>query len=67
MKEIWLGIKDYIRDSWHDWLVRRMKKLYEANDLTFYDDYSDIYIIEWKEGGLWYYIRQRRFAKQMRK
>ena len=68
MKYIWLGVKDYIKDCWHDWLVCRLKKMYGFKDLMFYDDYSEtyVYIIGWKEGNLWYYIQQRKIACRKR-
>lgn len=64
MKYIWLGIKDYSKDCWHDWLIQRIKKVYGSKDLMFYNDYAEVYmyIIDWKEGNLWYYIQQRRIA-----
>lgn len=65
MKAILLGIGDYCKDVWHDWLVSRMKKIYGSKDLMFYNDYSETYshIIGWKEGNLLHYIKQRKIAK----
>lgn len=62
MKCIWLGIKDYCKDCWHDWLIHRVKHYYflvEAKDRLRGDWYP---LHDWKEGNLWHYIQQRRFA-----
>lgn len=66
MKEIILGIKDYIKDCQHDWLVRQIKKYYflvESKDET--DGYW-YPLHSWKEGNVWHYIRQRRIAKTIK-
>lgn len=52
MKYIILGIKDYCKGCWHDWLVKRLSKLHPK-----------IYFpCRWHEGGVWHYIRQRKIA-----
>ena len=67
MKYIILGIKDYCKDTWHDWLLKHIKKYYyliEAKDRLL-DDWYPIH--EWKEGNVWHYIRQRKIAKSKQK
>lgn len=66
MKYIWLGIKDYCKDCWHDfwywfwskvwwWAGRRQARCYD-------------WINNWgcftKEGSVRHYIQQRKIAKQ---
>lgn len=69
MKYIWLGIKDYIRDRWHDWLVYHLWKFYKRP--MYFDDYdseSFVPICDWLESKhIWHYIQQRRIAKQRSK
>lgn len=55
MKYIWLGIKDYCKDVWHDWLLTRFVNTYDNGKIE--EDWI------WKEGNLWYYIRQRKLAE----
>lgn len=52
MKEIILGIKDYMHDCRHD-------KGY--SNKTPRPEY-----LNWKEGNVWHYIRQRRIAKAIK-
>lgn len=59
MKYIWLGIKDYCKDCWHDWLITKLVNMYEEETVKV--DWL------WKEGNLWYYIQQRKIAKKERK
>lgn len=67
MKYIWLGIKDYCKDCWHDfwyWIwgklevfcTRRANRCYcwRYNEGCFT-----------KEGSVWHYIQQRRIAKRI--
>lgn len=63
IQEVILGIKDYMSDCWHDWLVRQMKRYYFLIEKKEYagDDWMPLH--EWKEGSVWYYIRQRRITK----
>lgn len=56
MNNIWLGIKDYIKDCWHDWLLARLVNTYDNEHIE--EDWI------WKEGNLWHYIQQRKIAKQ---
>lgn len=56
MKYIWLGIKDYCKDCWHDWLMYRLIKTYPAESIQ--EEWL------WKEGNLWYYIQQRKMVEQ---
>lgn len=71
MKEVCLGIKDYCKDVWHDWLRRRVmayggKVMDCVRDIKNNNKWwteSD----SWKEGNLWHYIQQRKIAKRMRK
>ena len=54
-----MGIKDYIKDCWHDWLIRRLFKLFYKNKPHKLPDL-------WKEGSVWHYIRQRKIAKKIK-
>lgn len=71
MKCVWLGIKDYIKDCWHDWLRRRvmayggkvMDCVRDIKDNNKWWTESD----PWKEGNLRHYIQQRRLSKHARK
>lgn len=70
MKNIILGIKDYCKDCWHDWLVARLKKfccaIYDyvpARHKDLVAGYLEP-AMTWKEGSVWHYIRQRKLAKK---
>lgn len=72
MKYIWLGIKDYCKDCWHDYLVAKLKKfgcaIYDyipANTTELVSGYLD-FAKTWKKGNLWDYIRQRKAAKLLK-
>lgn len=70
MKYIWLGIKDYIKDCWHDWLRCRvmayggkvMDCVRDTKGNNKWWTESD----SWKEGNLWHYIQQRKAAKLLK-
>lgn len=66
MKYIWLGIKDYCKDCWHDFLLRNLQKYYEGRPIKFISIATDRLLDMglWKEGNLWHYIKQRRLAKR---
>lgn len=68
MKYIWLGIKDWVKDCWHDWLWLRLEKLYTDPDwiITYYKPCEEKFCetVSWKEGSVWFYIKQRRIAKR---
>ena len=66
MKYVLLGIKDYIKDCWHDWLLDRLQATYPNATIYFYDHGydADFETRHWKEGNLWHYIQQRRIAEQ---
>lgn len=55
MKYIFLGIKDYCKDCWHDWLIHRLVNLYN-------EKIKEGWL--WKEGSLWHYIQQRKIAEK---
>lgn len=62
MKYIILGIKDWCKDTWHDFLVKHISKYYvfiEVRNRTKGDWYP---LHKWKEGSVWHYIRQRKFV-----
>ncbi len=69
MKYIWLGIKDYCKDCWHDWLRNRLFALYKdnTNKILLVSDKRYIHLMPWKEGNLWHYIQQRRTANKVKK
>lgn len=59
MITIILGMKDYLKDIWHDYIERKWAKLHKtglsANVVQWW---------EWKEGNLKHYINQRRIARK---
>ena len=65
MKYIWLGIKDYCKDCWHDWLRNRLQKV-QGEGIYTYDEKTGYtyWVYSWREGSVWHYIQQRRIAKQ---
>lgn len=63
MREVYLGIKDYIKDCWHDYvLVPRYEREQIRDDGWVLGKY-----VPFKEGSVWHYIRQRRIAKRIKK
>lgn len=66
MKCIWLGIKDYCKDCWHDWHLHYVEKSIGNEPLFCMGNKSNEWIamIDWKEGSVWFYIKQRRIAKR---
>jgi hypothetical protein len=64
MKYIWLGIKDYCRDCWHDWLLTRLVNTYDNEKIEEGWFWKVCRVFPWKEGSVWHYIRQRKIAKQ---
>lgn len=71
MKYIWLGIKDYCKDCWHDWLLKHINRFPECQVyVASYkgDNTKEIHYVLWdrfwKEGSVWFYIKQRRIAKR---
>lgn len=66
MKYIILGIKDYCKDCWHDWLLKRLYNYYKGKkQLSYFEPKLDMYVCvnPWKEGSVWHYIKQRKIAK----
>lgn len=67
---ILLGIKDYCKDCWHDWLLKRVlayggrvyDKCYNLGSKN--KPYWGLACL-WKEGTVWHYIKQRRIAKKI--
>ena len=66
MTYIWLGIKDYCEDVWHDWLLYRLQAVYPNATIYFYDHGydADIETSLSKEGNLWHYIHQRKLSRK---
>ena len=64
MSYVLLGIKDYCRDCWHDWLSNRLHKS-QGERLYTYDYKEDeiCWVYPWKEGSVWHYIQQRKIPK----
>lgn len=64
MKSVCLGIKDYIRDCWHDFWYWFWDLLYNFTNRRcvkcYVWDQNDGYYT--KEGSVWHYIRQRKMA-----
>lgn len=53
MRDIYDGVKDYIKDVRHDARLRSLGML------SFFN--------QWKEGSVFHYIRQRRITRKIRK
>lgn len=66
MKYIFQGIKDWIKDCWHDWLLNRLQAAHPNATIYLYDhEYeADIIVYHWKEGNLWHYIQNRRIVNK---
>ena len=66
MKAIILGIKDYIKDCWHDWHLHCVEKSIGNQPVFFMSKAEDAWVAktDWKEGSVWHYIKQRRLAKR---
>lgn len=62
MKYIILGIKDWCKDTWHDFLVKHISEYYVFIEVRTHtkDDWYPIH--KWKEGSVWHYIKQRKIA-----
>lgn len=65
MKSVLLGIKDYCKDCWHDWLLYKLIRFYKRK--LFYWQSGLCPIVGLKEGNLWHYIQQRRIANKREK
>ena len=64
MKYVYLGIKDYFRDKWHDWLFRQLWKFYGRHPM-YYENWQEdlIPVCEWQESRhISHYIKQRRIG-----
>lgn len=55
MLSIWLGIKDYLKDCYHDRIYSKLLKID-----------PDAHAWWWKEGNLKHYVQQRRIAKKVK-
>lgn len=70
MKDIFLGVKDYCKDCWHDWLRNRVVayggKVYDRC-YNLGDENKPYWALScsWKEGSVWHYIRQRKMANKI--
>lgn len=67
MKYIWLGIKDYCKDCWHDFLLEHLFRCYKKCVIYFISNQTGIRheLAFWKEGSVWHYIQQRKIAKKI--
>ena len=59
-----IGVKDYFRTIWHDWLIKRINRFEECRVMAASykgNDRKKVYWIlkdtTWKKGGILYYIR----------
>lgn len=67
MKYIFQGIKDYCKDYWHDWLRKQVMN-YGGKVMDCITTNKNKQWIEsdvWKEGSIWYYIKQRKASKHI--
>lgn len=63
MKAIILGIRDYLKDLRQSRAVYNLYKFYRRP--MYVDQNGDLIpIVEWLEGSVWHYIRQRRFDRK---
>ena len=64
MKEIILGIKDYLNDVKHDKMCLYISKVFDQYvcDDVGDEDFEFVETPAWKEGSVWHYIRQRKIA-----
>ena len=68
IKDIYLGICDYLKDVRHDRILNKARKIgfkvyckgYEGN--TTSAKFKWVEAIEWKEGSILHYIQQRRWS-----
>lgn len=64
-KYVLLGVKDYIKDCWHDWLRRRVMAYGCKVMDCIIENGSNKWWTEsypWKEGNLWHYIYNRKIG-----
>lgn len=60
---VFLGIKDYIKDCWHDYvLIPRWERQEKAEHAWVLGKF-----VTWKEGSVRHYIKQRRISAQAKK
>lgn len=66
VKDILNGIHDYVKDCYHDQMMRDAKEL----GCVLYDKVTKkksngmhIVATAWKEGSMWHYIKQRKLSK----
>ena len=62
MKYIWLGIKDYCKDCWHDVCLFLVWKLHPRKNRRWQAGHYGYY---WKEGNLWHYIKQYKVVQRV--
>ena len=70
-----LGLNDYLDDIVHDAMIKDAKKLNSKlqDEVTTFDSKTKKKVTKWvdaisrKEVNLWYYIKQRRIARQYKK
>ena len=69
MKYIFLGIKDYCKDCWHDFLLEHLFRFYKRCPIKFISNQTGALLdmTFWKEGNLWHYIKQRKIANKLKK
>lgn len=58
-----LGIKDYIKACWNDYVkIPRWERRLKKKEIIM----ENTYMFPYKEGPVWFYIHQRRIAKRIR-
>lgn len=72
MKYILQGIKDYCKDCMHDWHLHYVERHNGNQPLFYFGDHTEcgevwVALIDWKEGNLWHYIRQRKVGNRVKK
>lgn len=71
MNSILLGIKDYCKDCWHDFIrkeaVRYGWSIHEAVGYYKNGRVKVLGVPVWKEGNLWHYIQQRKLTQKRKK
>lgn len=67
MKYIMLGIKDYCKDCWHDWLSNRLHKVQGERIYTYDAEEDQIYwLFPWKKGSVWHYMQYHRLKQKIK-
>lgn len=65
MKAIILGIRDYLHDRRQSQAVYKLWKFYKRPIYFSAEDEKLYPVVEWLEGSMWHYIRNRRIGLKL--